>query len=90
MPAIAMGIPTIFIAHKRMRADYRIHIIDELIGIHYVRTLCLSRFFYRHQINWHAKSVDIEKLKHEIKNKFKSHIEQCLSKKGCNIDDDYY
>jgi len=66
MPAIAMGIPVIFITHKRSKRDYRIHIVDNLIGINYVRYNWLSRWYYRLKINWCPKAPNIESLKKEI------------------------
>lgn len=66
MPAIAMGIPVVFITHKRSKRDYRIHIIDDLIGINYLRYGFLNRWYYRHKINWQPTAPNIESLKKEI------------------------
>lgn len=71
LPAIAMGIPVVHLAHKRMKRDYRIHIVDELIGINYVLTNLITRFYYRLKINWHPKILNIEPLKKDILKKFK-------------------
>jgi len=76
MPAIAMGIPVIFIAHRRMKRDYRIHIIDDLIGINYVRTNLLVRFYYRFKINWQPKALNINSLKKQIIQNFKQFVEK--------------
>ena len=36
MPCIAMGIPVVFLYDSAKRDDYRVKIIDDLVGIHYV------------------------------------------------------
>lgn len=70
MPCIAMGIPVIFLYDDNRRDDYRVHIIEELIGIHYVRHKGLHAPFINRwrgrAINWAPQVPDIETLKHEI------------------------
>lgn len=70
MPCIAMGIPVVFLYDDSRRDDYRVHIIEELIGIHYIRQKgplapLINRLRGR-SINWSPQVPDIELLKHEI------------------------
>lgn len=71
MPCIAMGIPVVFIYDRSKKNDYRVDIINDLIGINYVGESLLSRklinpligFFF----NWSPVPLDIEQDKKSIK-----------------------
>lgn len=74
MPCIAMGIPVVFLYDEKRRDDYRVHLIEELIGIHYIRRKgllapLLNRWRGR-SINWSPLAPDIETLKQEITESF--------------------
>lgn len=74
MPCIAMGIPVIFLYSTRKKNDYRVHIIEDLIGINYVNEhLLFSKFvanYYSNKINWSPDPLDIEDEKEIIRSKF--------------------
>lgn len=70
MPCIAMGIPVVFLYDDGRRDDYRVQIIEELIGINYIRCKgvhapLINRWRGR-SINWSPPITDIESLKQEI------------------------
>lgn len=74
LPCIAMGIPVVFLYDSKKKDDYRVSIIDDLIGITYVnhfwaRTEIFNRFVSS-RINWNPDPVDIEPLKEGIKSSF--------------------
>jgi hypothetical protein len=74
LPCIAMGIPVVFLYDSKKKDDYRVSIIDDLIGITYVnhfwaRTEIFNHFVSR-RIDWNPSPVDIEPLKEEIKSSF--------------------
>lgn len=64
MPCVAMGIPVVFLYDESKRADYRVQIVESLIGINYVRDSWLDRKVLNPQtggrINWSPAPVDIE------------------------------
>jgi hypothetical protein len=70
MPCIAMGIPVVFLYDAARRDDYRVHLIEELVGIHYVRhkgwLAPLFNHWYGRRIDWSPKAPDIETLKQQI------------------------
>lgn len=73
MPCIAMGIPVIFIYDEDKRDDYRVGLIDDLVGINYVGASWLhrklvNRFFNR--IDWSPVSIDIESEKENIRSAY--------------------
>jgi hypothetical protein len=74
LPCIAMGIPVIFLFDHEQRDNYRIQIINDLVGINYVRSSWLDRMvlnlFRSRKINWNPDPIDIEDEKQEIKNQF--------------------
>ncbi|CAG0957562.1 hypothetical protein MTYP_00544 [Methylophilaceae bacterium] len=74
MPCIAMGIPVVFLYSTRKKSDYRVHIIDDLIGINYVNeSLLFSKLAARHyanKINWAPAPLNIEEEKNMIKSQF--------------------
>lgn len=78
MPCIAMGIPVVFLFSKQRRDDYRVHIIEDIIGIHYIdeRFLFLKpvRNYYKKAINWNPGVKDIEAEKQVIKTQYKAAI----------------
>ncbi len=74
MPCIAMGIPVIFLYGKQKKNDYRVHIIEDLIGINYVNEhLLFSKIaakYYSNKINWAPNPLDFEAEKEIIRSKF--------------------
>jgi hypothetical protein len=70
MPCIAMGIPVVFLYDASRRDDYRVQLIDELVGIHYVHQhgvlARLRNYWLGRQIDWAPAAVDIEPLKKDI------------------------
>lgn len=74
MPCIAMGIPVVFLYDDAKRDDYRVKIIDDLIGINYVSEhRIFSHVKNRHlmkKIDWNPSPPDIENLKLEIEESF--------------------
>lgn len=74
MPCIAMGIPVVFLYDDAKRDDYRVKLIDDLVGINYVREQGIfARLINRkagRSINWDPQSLDIESMKREIEQGF--------------------
>jgi Polysaccharide pyruvyl transferase len=74
LPCIAMGIPVVFLYPRSDRDDYRVKIVDDLIGINYVSSSWLDRkpfnYLRSRQINWNPEPIDIEKEKQEIRTRF--------------------
>lgn len=70
MPCIAMGIPVVFLYDARRRDDYRVQLIDELVGIHYVHQhgplARLRNRWLGRRIDWSPAALDIEALKQQI------------------------
>jgi hypothetical protein len=70
MPCIAMGIPVVFLYDIERRGDYRVQLIDELVGIHYVHQrgalARLRNHWLGRRIDWSPQALDIEPLKAEI------------------------
>ncbi|MGH8439373.1 MAG: hypothetical protein ACRERW_10010, partial [Pseudomonas sp.] len=71
MPCIAMGIPVVFLYDEKRQDDYRVGIIEDLIGINYVGESWFARTFGNHlrskRINWAPVAKDIEEEKVRIK-----------------------
>lgn len=71
MPCIAMGIPVLFLISSKKKSDYRVHLIEDIIGIHYINEALLfasiTQNYYRKKINWNPKAADIEQEKEVIK-----------------------
>lgn len=74
LPCIAMGIPVVFLYDSAKQDDYRVKIINDLVGINYVhksgwlakpKNIKLSS-----QINWSPEPLDIESMKRKIKQGF--------------------
>lgn len=74
MPCIAMGIPVVFLYDTERRDDYRVQLIEELVGIHYVHQRGLlaraRNNWLGRRIDWSPAAVDIEPLKQEITSGF--------------------
>jgi hypothetical protein len=74
LPCIAMGIPVVFLYPGRDRNDYRVKIVNDLIGINYVPSSRLARGllnrFRSGRINWNPEPIDIEDEKEAIKAHF--------------------
>lgn len=74
MPCIAMGIPVIFLFNSQKKSDYRVHIIEDLVGIHYINeALLFSKTianYYSRKINWSPESLDIEQEKEVIRDQY--------------------
>lgn len=71
MPCIAMGIPVVFLYSSKKKSDYRVHIIEDLIGINYINESLLFlknvANYYSKKINWTPNPIDIEDEKNIIK-----------------------
>lgn len=74
MPCIAMGIPVIFLFNRRKKTDYRVHIIEDLVGINYINeSLLFSNAiakYYSNKINWSPTAIDIQAEKKAIKSAY--------------------
>ena len=74
MPCIAMGIPVVFLFNSNKKSDYRVHIIEDLVGINYVNeSLLFSKTIAKHyskKINWNPNPIDLESEKQVIKDRF--------------------
>lgn len=83
MPCIAMGIPVVFLYEKSDVDDYRVKIIESLIGINYIDTKSalseIKKFKYRGSINWMPEALNIEEIKKEIVERFQSVMNSVLS-----------
>jgi hypothetical protein len=70
MPCLAMGIPVVFLWDKRKRDDYRVKIIDDLIGINYVPGTWLDRAVLNRarpdRIDWSPEPIEMEVEKKQI------------------------
>jgi len=82
MPCVAMGIPVIFLFSKQNSDDYRVKIIEDIIGINYIdeRVLFLKpvQQYYMKKINWGPDVADIELEKKSIKDRYHQAIEKAL------------
>lgn len=71
MPCLAMGIPVVFLYDKSKKDDYRVAIIEDLIGINFVADSWLARKvlnpFLRRKINWTPEPIEFEQEKAAIK-----------------------
>lgn len=80
MPCIAMGIPVVFLYDDAKRDDYRVKLINDLVGINYVRESgALSRLINRRagqRIDWDPPALDIESMKLEIRQSFRQAFER--------------
>jgi len=74
MPCIAMGIPVVFLYDAAKRDDYRVRLIDELVGIHYVDDSPLKgrplNPLRCGQIDWSPAPAEVEPLKASIRQGF--------------------
>jgi len=74
MPCIAMGIPVVFLYDASRRDDYRVKIIEDLVGIHYVHNsgplAALRNLRQGRRIDWNPPPLDIESLKVDIAAEF--------------------
>lgn len=74
MPCIAMGIPVVFLYDAAKKDDYRVRLIDELVGINYVHDSPLTGRVLGplrgSHIDWSPTAVDIEALKADIRSRF--------------------
>jgi len=74
MPCIAMGIPVVFLYDTDKQNDYRVKIINDLVGVNYVHKsgwlAKLKNIKLCKQINWSPKPLDIESMKQEIREGF--------------------
>jgi hypothetical protein len=74
LPCIAMGIPVVFLYPNNKRDDYRVKIINDLIGINYVPSSWLDKELFNYyrsdRINWNPEPIDIENEKEVIKKLF--------------------
>lgn len=71
MPCIAMGIPVVFLYDKARKNDYRVGIIQDLIGIQYVGESRLDRLLLnrarQQKINWSPEPLEFEVEKEQIR-----------------------
>ncbi len=74
MPCIAMGIPVVFLYDAGKRDDYRVKIINDLVGINYVHKsgwlAKLKNIQLSKRIDWSPEPLDIESIKLEIREGF--------------------
>jgi hypothetical protein len=74
LPCIAMGIPVVFLYSRRDRDDYRVKLIDDLVGINYVPSTWIDKLLFNRlrsgRINWHPEPPNIEVEKEAIKTHF--------------------
>lgn len=70
LPCIAMGIPVVFLYDTAKQDDYRVKIINDLVGINYVHKsgwlAKLKNSQLSSQIDWSPEPLDIESMKQEI------------------------
>lgn len=74
LPCVAMGIPVVFLYGRSRRDDYRVRLVDELIGINFVDDSRLTgralNPLRSRQIDWSPAAPDIEALKCRIRERF--------------------
>jgi hypothetical protein len=74
MPCIAMGIPVVFLYDASKQNDYRVSIVNDLVGINYVHDhgvfAAMKNLWLSKGINWSPLPLDIESMKQEIKDGF--------------------
>jgi len=74
MPCIAMGIPVIFLYASAKQDDYRVKILNELVGINYVHShgvlAKMKNIRLSKQIDWSPEPLDIESIKQDIRTGF--------------------
>jgi hypothetical protein len=74
LPCIAMGIPVVFIYSRRNLTDYRVKLIDDLVGINYVPSTWIDKLLFNRlrsrRINWQPQALNIEEEKQVIKSSF--------------------
>jgi hypothetical protein len=77
-----MGIPVIFLFSKQNSDDYRVKIIEDIIGINYIdeRALFLKpvQQYYMKKINWGPDVADIDLEKKSIKDRYHQAIEKAV------------
>ena len=83
MPCIAMGIPVVFLYDAEKRDDYRVKIINDLVGINYVHERGLAAKFLNRtlssSIDWSPAALDIEDIKTEIRNQFSMALQRVIN-----------
>lgn len=84
MPCIAMGIPVVFLYDDAKRDDYRVKIIEDLVGINYVKDKGMMARFYNasasNKINWAPGAIDIEHIKESIRGEFNQALERTIKR----------
>lgn len=84
MPCIAMGIPTVFIYDKNKKDDYRVNIINDLIGIQYVGEGRLDRLLLNRlrgkRINWRPPILEFEVEKQKIREDYVNSFERAVGR----------
>ena len=84
MPCIAMGIPVVFLYDKAKESDYRVKIIQDLIGINYVyeqgSLAGLKNRLLTKKIDWAPPAQDIEELKIEIRQQFHAALDAVMKR----------
>jgi hypothetical protein len=84
MPCIAMGIPVVFLYDKSREDDYRVSIIQDLIGIQYVGESKIDRLLINQmrqgKIDWSPKAADIEAEKLKIKTAYLEAFERAAAR----------
>ena len=82
MPCIAMGIPVVFLYDAAKRDDYRVKIINDLVGIHYVHEKGVSARMRNRalsgRIDWSPVALDIEVMKADIRQQFSAALERVM------------
>ncbi len=83
LPCIAMGIPVVFLYDATKQDDYRVKIIDDLVGINYVHKsgwlAKLKNIRLSKKINWSPEPLDIEPMKREIQDGFTQALNRIYS-----------
>lgn len=84
MPCIAMGIPVVFLYDKSKKNDYRVSIIQDLIGIQYVGESRLDRALLNRrrskQIDWSPKPLEFEESKQQIRSEYLAAFERAAKR----------
>jgi hypothetical protein len=77
-----MGIPVVFLYDAAKRDDYRVKIINDLVGIHYVHENGVSARMRNRalsgRIDWSPVALDIEVMKADIRQQFAAALERVM------------
>jgi hypothetical protein len=80
MPCIAMGIPVVFLYDIAKKNEYRVKIINDLIGINYVKAkgvlARMTNFYHSKKIDWAPPPVELEPLKAKMCSNFQKALEK--------------